>query len=103
MASPLFLNHITATILIILQASANILIIPDVKRFSTVSASPTNLDTTVPGSWLVRPLVVRQLYLSINALLNECAIFCPNTVRNVSLVLSIIPVIRRNPKYIIII
>ena len=50
MASPLFLNHITATILIILHASANILIIPDVNRFSTVSASPTNLDTTVPGS-----------------------------------------------------
>ena len=35
----------TARMLKILHVSANILMIPEVNRFSTVSTSPTNLDT----------------------------------------------------------
>ena len=51
-ASPRFWNQITAKILMTLQASANMLMIPEVNNASTVSTSPTNLDTTAPGSSL---------------------------------------------------
>ena len=50
MASPLFFTQITTRILMILKASANMLMIPEVNSFSTTSTSPTNRDTTAPGS-----------------------------------------------------
>ena len=92
----MFLNQITARILIILHASANILTIPDVKRFSTVSTSPTNLDTTAPGSCLLSESAESLTKCSISPLLSACVIFCPNTVRSPSLAASIRPVITVN-------
>ena len=50
---PRFRNQITARMLMILHASANMLTMPDVNRFSTVSTSPTNRETSVPGSCTV--------------------------------------------------
>ena len=85
--------------LMILHTSANILIIPDVKSASTVSTSPTNLDTTAPGSCLLRQSAVSLVNLSISPLLNACVIFCPNTVRSASLAASISPVSTISPKY----
>ena len=95
-ASPLFLNHITARILIILHVSANILTIPEVNRFSTVSTSPTNLDTTAPGSCLLNDDAVSLVKCSIRPLRRACVIFWPNTVRSPSLAASIRPVITLN-------
>ena len=88
----------TARILMMRQASANILIMPDVNRFSTVSTSPTNRDTNAPGSCLFKLSAVSLVNFSIRPLLNACVIFCPNTVRNPSLDASITPVSAVSPK-----
>ena len=98
-ASPVFLTHITTIILIILHASANMLMIPDVNRFSTVSTSPTNLDTRFPGSCLLSSSADSFISFSMRLLRTACVIFCPNTVRSPSLADSIIPVIASIVKY----
>ena len=57
--SPRLRNQMTVRMLTSLQISANMLMIPDVNRFSTVSTSPTKRDTSVPGSCPVALSVVR--------------------------------------------
>ena len=98
-ASPLFFNQITTRILIILQASANMLMIPEVNRFSTVSTSPTNRDTIVPGSCFVSSPAVRFVYFSIMLLRSAWVIFWPKTVSRPSRRLSVRPVSTVKAKY----
>ena len=74
-ASPRFWNQITAKMLMTLHASANILMIPEVNSASTVSTSPTNLETTAPGSSLFNVSALSRTSLSESSLLNECVIF----------------------------
>ena len=52
-------DFLTVRMLTSLQISANMLIMPDVNKFSTVSTSPTKRDTSVPGSCPVTLSVVR--------------------------------------------
>ena len=97
--SPRLVNQMTTRMLKILHASANILMIPEVNRFSTVSTSPTNLDTRAPGSWRFSSLADRSPNFSIRLLRSACVIFWPNTVRRLSLADSRRPVRARSPKY----
>ena len=90
-ASPVFLTAMTAKIEIRRQTSAAIEITPEVNSASTVSTSPTNRDTSVPGSCSAAQSVVRRVNLSIRLLRRACVIFCPNTVSSPSLADSIIP------------
>jgi len=66
--------------------------IPEVKRFSTVSTSPTKREARVPGSSPVSLSEVRHMNFSIRLLLSACVIFCPNTVSRPSLADSMNPV-----------
>ena len=92
-------RDIKTRMLKILHASANILMIPEVNRFSTVSTSPTNLDTRAPGSWRFSSLAERRPNFSIRLLRSACVIFWPNTVRRLSLADSRKPVRASSPKY----
>lgn len=55
------------------------LMIPEVKRFSTVSTSPTKRETSVPGSCWVVLSAVRFTNFSISLLLKAWVIFWPKT------------------------
>ena len=98
-ASPRFWNQITAKILMTLQASANMLMIPEVNNASTVSTSPTNLDTTAPGSSLFNVSALSRTSFFESSLRNAWVIFCPNTVRKLSLKDSSAPDKRISRKY----
>ncbi len=67
--------------LTIWQASANMLMIPEVKSSSTVSTSPTKRDTVAPGSCRTRRSAGRRSSFWSRAERMLCVIFCPSTVR----------------------
>ena len=98
-ARPRFWNQITTRILMILHASANMLMMPEENRVSTVSTSPTKRETSVPGSCFVMLSAVRCVNLSIKLLRSAWVIFWPNTTSRLSRADSVNPVSASMAKY----
>ena len=90
-ARPRFWNQITARMLTMRHASANMLTTPPVNRFSTVSTSPTNRETSAPGSCRFSESALSRVNFAISRLRSAWVIFCPNTISPLSRRDSIAP------------
>ena len=66
------------------QASANMLMMPEVNSSSTVSTSPTKRETAAPDSWFTKASAGSLSSLAHMALRRAWVIFWPNTVSKLS-------------------
>ena len=83
-ASPRFSAKITARMPHRRQASANMLMMPEVNSSSTVSTSPTKRETAAPDSWFTKASAGSLSSLAHMALRRAWVILWPNTVSKLS-------------------
>ena len=98
-ASPRFSAKITARMPHRRQASANMLMMPEVNSSSTVSTSPTKRETAAPDSWFTKASAGSLSSLAHMALRRAWVILWPNTVSKLSRRESNPPESASSPKY----
>ena len=97
-ASPMFSTAITARIEMMRQASATMLMMPEVNSASTASTSPEKRAATSPGFCPTSVLAGSAMSFCDISERRACVIFCPNSTSSVSCAEESVPSNTRLPK-----